>query len=277
MVARALDGVQDVAHAVGSKRGFRVVARSGLVARAGFYVLLAGLAVDVAVMRGHGGKQANAHGALSLVAGDPWGKLAVLLTAVGFFVLGAARVVGAVRDGELPVWRRTTTALQGLFYVALTWVPLSFVLGQRQTGSEQTQHAETARVLSWPGGRWLVIAVGVVVVAVCGWQIRTAWTRDFTDGMGMRKRSRSVRRLITWLGVVGIVARALIFVPIGVFLVVAGVQADPRHADGLDATLAALARQPWGPAALGVVAAGLVAFAAYSLLEARYRRVARGK
>lgn len=277
VVARARDGVQDAAHAVGGKRGFRIVARSGLVARAAFYVLLAGLAVDVAVTRGHGGQQANAHGALSVVAINPWGLLAVLLTAVGFFVLGAARLVGAVRDDELPVWRRTTTALQGVFYVALTWVPLSFVLGRRGVGSEQSQHAETAQVLSWPGGRAVVMAVGVIVVAVCAWQIRTAWTRDFTDGMGMRKRSRRVRRLITGLGVVGIVARALVFVPVGVFLVVAGVQADPRHADGLDATLAAMARRPWGPVMLGLVAAGLVAFAAYSLLEARYRRVARGK
>jgi hypothetical protein len=276
-VARARDGVQGAAHAVGGRRSFRVVARGGLVARAAFYVLLAALAVDVALTRGHSGRQANAHGALSVVAVDVWGLLAILLTAVGFFTLGVARLVGALRDDELPFWRRTTTALQGLFYVALTWVPLSFVLGQRRTGSEQSQHAETAQVLSWPAGRVLVMAVGVIVVAVCAWQIRTAWTRDFTDGMGMRKRSRSVRRLITAVGIVGIVARALVFVPVGIFLVVAGAQADPRHADGLDATLAGLARRPWGPAALLVVAAGLVVFAAYSLLEARYRRVARGK
>src|SRR3954452_1597410 len=276
-VTRARDGVQDAAHALGGSRGFRVVARAGLVARAAFYLLLAGLAVDVAVTRGHGGRQANAHGALSVVAVDWWGLLAVLLTAVGFFVLGVARVAGALRDRELPSWRRTTTALQGAFYVALTWVPLSFVLGRRTTGSEQSQHAETARVLAWPGGRLLVIAVGLVVVVVCSWQIRTACTRDFTDGMGMSKRSPRVRRLITVVGVIGIVARALVFVPVGVFLVVAGAQANPRHADGLDATLAAVARRSWGPIGLGVVALGLVVFAAYSLLEARYRRVALGR
>jgi hypothetical protein len=277
LMTRARDGVHDAAHAIGDSRGFRVIARTGLVARAAFYLLLAGLAVDVAVTRGHGSRQANAHGALSVVAVDTWGLLTILLTAVGFFVFGVARVVGALRDRELPGWRRTTTALQGVFYVALAGVPLSFVLGRRATGSEQSQHAETAKVLAWPGGRFLVIAVGVVVVAVCAWQIRAAWTRDFTDGMGMRKRPRQVRRLITVVGVIGIVARALVFVPVGVFLVVAGVRADPRHADGLDATLAALARQPWGPAGLAVVAAGLVVFAAYSVLEARYRRVARGR
>jgi hypothetical protein len=212
-----------------------------------------------------------------MVAVNPWGLLAVVLTAVGFFVLGLARLVGAIRDRELPGWRRTTTALQGAFYVALTWLPLSFVLGSRSAGSERSQHAETARLLSWPGGRWLVIGVGVVVIAVCGWQLRTAWTRDFTDGMALPERARWVQRWVPVLGVVGIVARALVFVPVGAFLVVAGAQADPRHADGLDATLAAVARQPWGPVGLGLVALGLVVFAGYSLLEARYRRIARGK
>jgi hypothetical protein len=277
LMTRAREGVHDAAQVIGDSRGFRAVARAGLVARAAFYLLLAGLAVDVAVNRGHSSRQANVHGALSVVAVDTWGLLAILLTAVGFFVFGVARVAGALRDRELPGWRRTTTALQGVFYVALTGVPLSFALGRRSTGSEQSQHAETAIVLGWPGGRLLVIAAGAVIVVVCAWQIRAAWTRDFTDGMGMRTRSRQVRRLITVVGVVGIVARALVFVPVGVFLVVAGVRADPRHADGLDATLAALARKPWGRGALGVVAVGLVVFAVYTLLEARYRRVARGR
>jgi hypothetical protein len=277
VAARARDGLHDVAHLVGHSRTMRVVARGGLVARAGFYLLLAALAVEVAVNHGRGGRQANAHGALSVVASDPLGELVVLLTAVGFLVLGVTRLAGAMRDRDLPSWRRLTTALQGAFYVALTWVPLSFVLGHRSTGSEQSQHAETAHVLSWPGGRFLVIAVGVGVVVVCAWQIRTAWTGDFTDGMAMGKRPRRVRRLIRVAGVVGIIARALAFVPIGVFLVVAGVQSDPQHADGLDATLASVARHAWGPVVLGVVALGLVVFAAYSLLEARYRRVAHGK
>jgi hypothetical protein len=277
VVTQVGERAHEAAHSLGSSRAVRVVARAGLVARAAFYLLLAGLAVGVAVAHGRGGRQANAHGALSLVAVNPWGLLAILLTAVGFFVLGVTRVAGALRDRELPGWRRTTTALQGAFYVGLTWVPLTFVLGRRATGSEGQQRATTARLMSWPAGQWLVVGMGVIVIAVCAWQLRTAWTRDFTDGMGMRKRSRPMRRIITVVGVIGIAARALVFVPVGLFLVIAGVQADPQHADGLDATLAALAAKPWGPAALGVVALGLVVFAVYSLLEARYRRVAGGR
>jgi hypothetical protein len=121
-----------------------------------------------------------------------------------------------------------------------------------------------------------VAAVGVVVVVVCAWQIRTALTRGFDDGLEVPPRPTWLQRATTVVGVVGIAARALVFVPVGVFLIVAAVQENPRHADGLDAELARLAREAWGPALLALVALGLLVFAAYSALEARYRDVEAG-
>jgi hypothetical protein len=250
------------------------LARVGLAARTLFYLLLAALVVSVAVDHGHGGQQANAHGALSLIARNPVGYAAIIATAVGFFVLGVVRIFGAVRDRKVDNWRRATTALQGAFYVALTWVPVSFALGRRQTGSEQQQHEETAKVLSWPFGRELVAIAGVI--AICLWQIRSALTRGFDDGLDLRGQPRWVQRFVNVVGVVGIAARALVFLPIGAFLIVAAVESDPQHADGLDAELGRLAQHWWGPAALAAVAAGLVIFALYSGAEARFRDVERG-
>src|SRR5947209_2982008 len=189
------------------------MARVGLLARTLFYLVLVYLVVEVAADRGNGGRQANAHGGLTLIARNAAGEAALVVAAIGFAVFGVVRVVGAVRDRQVDNWRRLTTALQGLFYVVLATVPASFVLGRRQTGSEQQQHAETATVVS---------------------------------------------------------------IPIGVFLVVAAVQSDPRHADGLDAELGRVAHHGWGPAVLALVALGLLVFAAYSGLEARFRDVSRG-
>ena len=252
------------------------VARVGLAARTVFYLLLAALVVSVAVDHGRGGRQANAHGALSLIASNPLGYAAIIATAVGFFVLGLVRIFGAVRDRQAEGWRRLTTGLQGAFYVALTWVPVSFALGRRQTGSEQQQHQETARVLSWPFGRELVAIAGAVVIVVCLWQIRSALTHGFDDGLDLRGQPRWVRQFVKIVGTVGIAARALVFLPIGAFLIVAAVQSNPQHADGLDAELGRLAQLWWGPVALAVVAAGLLVFALYSGAEARFRDVERG-
>lgn len=267
-----------VASFVGGSRSARVVARAGLVARALFYLLLAGLVVRTAFDGSGGGRQTNAHGALSAIAQDPLGEVAIALAAVGFFALGLVRIAGGVRDAEADTRERLLTGAQGAFYVLLTWVPVSFLVGSRNTGSEQAQHRQTASVLGWPLGRELVIAAGLVVLGVCAYQIRTALTQDFTDGLDLRRAPQWVCRLVEWAGMVGIVARAVVFLPIGVFLIVAAVQSDPAHAKGVDAELGMLAHQSWwGPTLLGVVAAGLVVFALYTALEARYRRVSRAR
>jgi hypothetical protein len=254
------------------------VARMGLISRTGFYLLLAGLVARASFDRGAGGQQANANGAMSVIAETVLGKVALGAAALGFFAFGVVRLAGAVRDQRAEWWRRLAVGLQGLFYAALAWAPSSFLFGHRQTGSEQAQQRETASVLSWPGGRVLVAAIGSVVIGACVWQVRTALTQDFEEGLELRRAPRWVCRLVGMAGTVGMAARAVVFLPVGGFLIVAAVRADPRHSKGVDAELASLARQSWwGPALLGLVAAGLVIFALYSGLEARYRRVAQAR
>ena len=62
----------------------------------------------------------------------------------------------------------------------------------------------------------------------------------------------------------------IVFGLVGIFLIKAAVDFNPRAAVGLDGALAKIVHRPYGPLALGLVAAGLVAFALYSLSDARY-------
>ena len=65
----------------------------------------------------------------------------------------------------------------------------------------------------------------------------------------------------------------VVFALIGYFLLRAAIDFDPDKAVSLDGALSALAHASYGPLLLGIVAAGLIAFAAYSLADARYRKV----
>ena len=60
---------------------------------------------------------------------------------------------------------------------------------------------------------------------------------------------------------------------IGIFLVKAALDYNPKTAVGLDGALAKLVNQPYGPVLLGIVAVGLIAFSLYSLSDARYRKI----
>jgi hypothetical protein len=65
----------------------------------------------------------------------------------------------------------------------------------------------------------------------------------------------------------------VVFVLIGYFFIRAAIDYNPDKAASLDGALATLGKASYGPVLLGVVAAGLIGFAAYSIADARYRRV----
>jgi hypothetical protein len=266
-----LDRTADI---VRDSRTAGVAARGGLLARAGFYLLLATFAIRLLLMDSR--PQVNASGALRTVARAPLGRGLIGLAALGFVAFGVSRLLGAFRDRDAGLRSRVTTGLQGLFYVCLTEVPASFVLGSSSTGSEQSQRSTTSSVLGLPGGRLLLLAAGVVFVGVCVWQVVTALRTGFDDSMRTRDAPAWVQLLVRVSGRVGITFRALVFLPVGVFLIVSAASSDPRRAKGLDATLAGLSRHAWGRGLLVLVAAGFVVFAVYSLLEARYRDVDAG-
>ena len=60
---------------------------------------------------------------------------------------------------------------------------------------------------------------------------------------------------------------------IGFFLVKAAIDYKANEAIGLNGALAKLYDRTYGPWLLGLIAAGLIAFAIFSTTEARYRRI----
>jgi hypothetical protein len=85
--------------------------------------------------------------------------------------------------------------------------------------------------------------------------------------------SREGERAFTAIGVFGHLARIVVFGLVGYGLLKAAINYDPRSAIGLDGALNKLCHQSYGPVLLGVVAAGLIGFALYSIADARYRKI----
>jgi hypothetical protein len=85
--------------------------------------------------------------------------------------------------------------------------------------------------------------------------------------------SARTRKVVKRLGQIGGIARGFVFGTVGVFLIVAAVDANPGQAKGIDSALRALAHTPLGPWLLVVIALGLMTFGVYSWCEARWRAV----
>ncbi len=254
------------------------LARAGLVARGLLYMVVALLALQVA--RGHNDTRADKQGALHTVVHEPMGKVLVLLLAVGFAGYAVWRFVEAAvgppdeDDARKAAAKRIGCLARSGLYAFFSLSAAKLLVSSSGKGGADTAEADwTRRVLDWPGGTWLVEAVGVVVIGAglyVGWR---GLSRKFRRRLKAAEMGRSERRGILAAGTVGMVARMLVTVLIGALLIVAAAQHDPDQAVGIDGALKRLADRSFGPALLALVALGFAAYGLYSLAEARYRRV----
>jgi hypothetical protein len=249
------------------------LARVGLVARGLVYLTIGVLAVKLAL--GEGGKAVNQQDALKTIAHQPFGKTLLILLAIGLAGYALWRLVRAAvghgaeqRDSGLD---RIAALDSGIAYAILCVTAVEIVIGSG--ASSGTPKETTGGILGWPGGTVIVAVAGAILIAVAAYQAYEGIAKKFLDAAKTGEMSPSVRKGYTALGVFGHVARAVIFALVGYGLIKAAIDYDPQNAIGLDGALRELAEASYGPALLGVVAAGLAGFALYSIAGARYRKV----
>ena len=254
---------------------FEWFARAGLVARGVVYAVIGVLALKLAL--GDGGKATNQQGALQTIAKQPFGMVLLVMVAIGLAGYASWRLlraaIGHGPEGADEATQRISGLVSGIGYAALCVTAVKILAGSGGGGGASKPHKATGGVLGWPGGTWLVAIVGLIFVGVALDQGYKAIKKKFLEQSRTAEMSHGVRQTFTALGVVGHLARMVVFALIGYFLVKAALDYDPHKAVGLDGALANLAHASYGPILLGAVAAGLVGFGAYSIADARYRKV----
>ena len=285
----AEDGVRRNAH-LAQRTGRQAAAnpwaeglmRLGYAAKGLVYVMLGGLALAAAL--GHGGETTDTKGAVRALALGPAGHTLLLLVAVGLFGYALWGILDALLDLDgngtslKGVVSRVAVFVIALGYIGLGLGALQIGLGSGAGGasSDQEAHDLTARLLQAPFGVALVVVLGLVLLGVACALAYLAWTAQFMRPMKQDETSTTVQRTLRWLGRGGYGALAVVTAEIGVFLIVAALRHNAGESRGMGAALATLALQPYGHVLLAVVALGLIAFGAFSLAEARYRRISSG-
>jgi Domain of Unknown Function (DUF1206) len=274
-MATTASRVEAHARSAGQSPWVERAGRIGLVAKGVSYALIGVLALQVAL--GHRGQTSDRQGVLRQLSTESWGPFALGALAIGFAGYALWRFVDATLDRQHEgtdaggLAKRAKAFGVGVIYVASAAAAVSLMLSKKPSGGNEKQ--ETARVLEWPGGRWIVLVVAAGFVGAGLYNLYRGVTRKFKERL---ERSRMRGDVETWAvasGVTGHLARGVVFGLVGVFLGKAAIEYDPNEAIGIDGALAKLVHQPAGPFLLGAVAAGLVAYALYCLVEARYRRI----
>lgn len=258
--------------------------QAGLAVRGVMYLVSALLTVRIAFGSPPDEEGPGKTGALETVAQQPFGRVAMVVLAVGLAGYAVWRFIAAWKydgdpdDGAWKVWRKRISYVgRGLVYVGAFVTAVSLVF-DGDTGSEQSQGGESGkdieRVFDLPAGRWIVLAIGLGVLAAAvynGYRAVSSKYREKWDG----EMSATERRWAIVVSEVGLVGHMAIFGLIGFFLTRAAVEFDPDEPESLDQAVRALADTAYGTSALLALAAGMVAYAAFSFVEARWRVLVR--
>jgi len=251
-----------------------IAARVGYAARGVVYVSVGLLALRAA--RGAGGDPQGLLGALEPLGTAPLGKVWLSLIAIGLSCFALWRGIQAVLDpdheGHLlkGVFKRIGQGVSALVYGGLSYSLLELLdeLGELGEVDEQKADMQASMLLNLPHGHVLLMAFGTVLIG-CG-------VANALHGLSGRLQSGldcsgKLRRLAKPIGRSGYIARGAAFGLMGVFIIRAALHRAPGESKGMGATLDALSQQPGGPYTLALIAAGLMAFGVFGLMEARYR------
>jgi hypothetical protein len=268
--------VENAARAAG-RPWVEPLARFGYAARGVVYAFIGVLAIQAAFFGR--GETTGPQGAIQKIAEQS--KLLLVLIAIGLFGYALWRFVQGILDPENKgndakgMVKRGAMVASGVVYAGLALLAARLIAqdGGAAAAGGGSQASGTAKLLSLPFGRALVILAGLGVIISALQQIHDAYTKKFTRRLKTQEMSPEEQRLAVHTGQLGLAARGIAFLITGWFLIQAALRYDPSQARGLAGALDTLAHQPHGPWLLGLVALGLVAYGAYSFLQARYRRI----
>jgi hypothetical protein len=249
------------------------LARAGLIGRGVIYGIIGILALKLAL--GDGGEATDQQGALTTIAQQSFGEVLLILVAVALAGYALWRLVRAAvghgaeqRDDATD---RLAAVGSGIAYAILCVTAVEILIGAGSSSGSTKQ--TTGGVLDWTGGPVLVAIAGAILIGVAAYQAYKGLAKKFLEDAKTHEMGPTVRKAYTWVGVFGLVARAVIFALVGYGLIKAAIDYDPDEAVGLDGALLTLTQAKYGPVLLGIVAVGLAGFAIYSFADARYRKV----
>jgi len=250
--------------------------RLGHVAIGIVYAVIGVLAVQAA--RGTGGGTTDHEGAFTWIVQAPLGHALMAALAVGLAGYAIWRFVQALRDTENKgtdlqgLWIRGSYTAIGIIYLSMAGSAAKLALGAPAESGDATRDW-TATLMEQPFGQWLVGLFGLIMLGSAGYQLFEAWTAKFREKLKSHEMSDGQQTWACRAGRLGYAARGVAFGIIAVFLLNAAVHAEPEKARGLGGALATLVEQPLGPWLLLIVALGLIAYAIFMLIQARFRRM----
>lgn len=242
---------------------FQWFTRLGFAARGLLYILIALLAIGT-------GRTEDLTGAIEYV-GHGLGKILLIAIAAGLATYSLWRLSDAAFGTEHPgtdwkaLGKRAVAGGIGVIYLYLAYKTVRVLLAGRAGSMGTAEQADT--VLDLPGGD-VVLSLVALGLAIGG--ANQLWKAVRCKFMRRLREGASEKAWIKWMGRLGYASRGIIFFVVAWTIYRAATDHKSTEAGNLESALDIL-RGPY----LTPIAAGLMLFGFFSLVEARYRAIHR--
>jgi hypothetical protein len=249
------------------------LARVGYVAKGILYGTVGVLAAGAAF--GHG-ESTDTRGAMAKLLGAPFGRVLLVIIAVGLFGYAAWRITSGFVDPERAghdtkgLALRASYFIRGVIHLVLGYSAIRLAMNGATSSGDRSKQAAGAAMHA-PGGIWIVWAAAICFGGFGLYQLYRGATAKLSKQLAEGEMRSEVGPWVIAVSRFGIAARGLVFVAIGWLLSRAATNHNPANAGGIDDALDSLAGL--GPLPYTAIGVGLVAYGVYQLLNARYRRI----
>lgn len=274
-----------VGRVAGDHPGLVKVGRIGWFAKGVVYFIAGIIAVAVAV-KGPGwsgssaqsaNNEASPTGAIKTVAGSGGATVLLWLLAIGMFLYAAWRVVSAFMPGghdAKAMVHRIGYMVSAVVYATFAFSAIELTRRAPQTVNGNSKVVDiSASVMKHGAGRWVIGAVGLIIIGVGLYRLSKGARFDVNDELDLSGMSPGRIRWTERFGAIGEIGRGIGIGLVGFFLLRSAITYNPSEATGLDGALRRLAATGWGVIVVYVVGIGFVAYGLFCLTTFWHRRL----
>ena len=253
------------------------IAKTGFVAKGSVYAITGVLTFMAAFNMG--GQKTGRVQVLQFLDQQTFGNVLLILMGIGLASYATWRFIQSIKDPEhigddtKGKAKRTAFFISGLIYLGLAVLAVLRVIGSGSGSSSSSGSAQKSSFLASETGLIIIGIVGAGIVIAGIFQFVKAYRNDYTKKFDLtslheEKKRKSIKNTAKF----GLSSRGVIFLIIGYFALKASFSSDPSKIKTTTEAFSFIQESSYGAWLMGLVAAGLVAYAIYMFLMAKYRR-----
>jgi uncharacterized membrane protein YidH (DUF202 family) len=249
------------------------MARVGYVAKAVVYAIT-GILTFLAAF-GMGGQKAGKMQALEFLEKQAFGNILLALIGLGLLCYSAWRFIQSLKDPEnigddkKGKGKRVAFFISAVIYLGLAVLTFLKLINSGSSGGG----GSSGGILTGTLGVVIfgIIGIGLVVASIA--QFKKAFSKDFLQAFGYDSiTDEKKRKTIKNTGYLGLIARGVIFGILAFIFIKGALASNTSNMKGTTDAFSFLQDSSYGSWLMGVVAAGLVCYAIYVFMLARYRK-----